>query len=52
METKSHVQKIVMAAMMMCLVMIATVFIRVPIPGAQGYVHLVDSRECLSVLIL
>ena len=38
METKSHVQKIVMAAMMMCLVMIATVFIRVPIPGTQGYV--------------
>ena len=52
METKSHVQKIVMAAMMMCLVMIATVFIRVPIPGTQGYVHLGDSMVFLSVLIL
>ncbi len=52
METKSHVQKIVMTAMMMCLVMIATIFIRVPIPGTQGYVHLGDSMVFLSVLIL
>lgn len=52
METKSHVQKIVMTAMMMCLVMIATMFIRVPIPGTQGYVHLGDSMVFLSVLIL
>lgn len=52
MEERSHVQKIVMAAMMMCLVMIATVFIRIPIPGTQGYVHLGDSMVFLSVLIL
>ena len=52
MEKKSHVQKIVMTAMMMCLVIIATVFIRVPIPGTQGYVHLGDSMVFLSVLIL
>ncbi len=52
METRSHVQKIVMAALMMCIVMVATMFIRVPIPGTTGYVHLGDSMVFLSVLIL
>ncbi len=52
METRSHVQKIVMAALMMCIVMVATMFIRVPIPGTTGYVHLGDSMVFLSVLVL
>ena len=42
----------VMTALMMCLVMIATMFIKVPIPFTQGYVHLGDSMIFLAVLIL
>ena len=37
---------------MMCLIIIATMFIRVPIPFTQGYVHLGDAMIFLSVLVL
>ena len=52
METRSATFRIVMTALMMCIIMIATMFIRVPIPGTQGYVHLGDAMIFLSVLIL
>jgi uncharacterized membrane protein len=37
---------------MMCLVTIATMFIRMPIPFTQGYVHLGDAMIFISVLVL
>ena len=48
----SHTFKIVMTALMMCLIMVAILFVRVPIPFTQGYVHLGDAMVFLSVLIL
>lgn len=44
--------KIVMTGLMMCLVTIATMFIKIPVPMTQGYVHLGDSMIFLSVLVL
>ena len=41
-----------MTALMVCLVTIATFFIRIPVPMTQGYVHLGDSMIFLSVLVL
>ena len=52
MKTKSNTSKVVMTALMMCMIMVATMFIRVPIPGTQGYVHMGDAMIFLSVLIL
>lgn len=48
----SRTFKIVMTALMMCLIMVAILFVRVPIPFTQGYVHLGDAMVFLSVLIL
>ncbi len=52
MQTKSNTTKIVLTALMMCLVMVLTMFVRVPIPFTQGYVHLGDAMVFMSVLIL
>ena len=41
-----------MTALMMCLITVATMLIRVPIPFTQGYVHLGDAMIFLSVLLL
>ena len=51
-ENRNQIATMVMTALMMCLVMIATMFIKVPIPFTQGYVHLGDSMIFLAVLIL
>ena len=48
----NKINTIVMTGLMMCLVMIATMFIKIPIPFTQGYVHLGDSMIFLSVLVL
>ena len=42
----------VMMGLMTCLVIVATMFIKIPIPMTSGYVHLGDSMLFLSVLIL
>lgn len=52
MQTKSTTMKMVMTALMMCIVIVAIVFIRIPIPFTQGYVHLGDAMIFLAVLIL
>ncbi|MCI8631757.1 MAG: ECF transporter S component [Firmicutes bacterium] len=44
--------KIVLTALMMCLIILSTMLIKVPIPFTQGYVHLGDAMIFLSVLIL
>lgn len=46
------INKLVMTALMACLVTVATMFIRIPVPMTQGYVHLGDSMIFLSVLVL
>lgn len=51
-NSDSRISKLVTTALMMCLVMIATMFIKLPIPFTQGYVHLGDAVIFLSVLIL
>lgn len=52
MNTRSRTTQLVFSAIMMCLITIATMFIRVPIPFTQGYAHLGDAMIFLSVLIL
>lgn len=44
--------KIVLTALMMCLIMVSILFIRIPIPFTQGYVHPGDAMIFLAVLIL
>ena len=46
------VYNVVLTAMMMCLVLLMTFIIRIPIPGTHGYIHLGDSMVFLSVIIL
>lgn len=50
--TTNKINTIVMTGLMMCLVMVATMFIKIPVPFTQGYVHLGDSMIFLSVLVL
>lgn len=52
MYSANKTNKIVMTALMMCLITVATMLIRVPIPFTQGYVHLGDAMIFLSVLLL
>lgn len=44
--------KVVLCALMMCLIMVAILFIRIPIPFTQGYVHPGDAFIFLAVLVL
>lgn len=44
--------RLVLMALMTCLVLVATMSIRIPSPFTQGYVHLGDSMIFLSVLLL
>lgn len=43
---------LVMTGLMMCLVIVATMLIRIPVPATGGYVHLGDTMVFLSVIIL
>ncbi|MGF6376000.1 putative membrane protein [Clostridiales Family XIII bacterium PM5-7] len=52
MKRDEKMNKIVLTGLMMCLVTVATMFIKVPVPFTQGYVHLGDSMIFLAVLIL
>lgn len=52
MQTNNKTFKIVLSAMMMCLIMVAILFIRIPIPFTQGYAHLGDAMIFLAVLVL
>lgn len=51
-ENDNKITNIVMTGLMMCLVMVATMFIKLPIPFTQGYVHLGDSMIFLSIFVL
>ena len=51
-QNDSMLQKIVMTAMMIALILVATSFFKFPVPMTQGYVHLGDGMIFLAVLIL
>ena len=51
-EERSAVSTMVLTAMMMCMVVVMTMIIRIPIPATQGYVHLGDCMIFFSVLLL
>ncbi|MBQ9015127.1 MAG: ECF transporter S component [Firmicutes bacterium] len=48
----SKVYHVVMTAMMMCIIMVAILLLRVPIPFTQGYVNLSDAMVFMAVIIL
>ena len=52
MQTNKHITKIVLSALMMCVIMVAIMFIKIPIPFTQGYVHPGDAMIFLAVLVL
>lgn len=52
MNRQNNLTNMILTALMMCLVMVGTMFIRIPTPLTQGYVHLGDSMIFLAVLIL
>ena len=45
-------EKLVMTAMMMCIIAVTTLFFKIPIPFANGYVHLGDAMIFMAVSIL
>lgn len=48
----TRTQRIVATSLMMGLIVVSTMFIRIPIPLTTGYVHLGDAMIFLSVIIL
>lgn len=46
------VNKMVLTAMMMCMTVVMTMIIRIPVPATQGYIHLGDCMIFFSVLLL
>ena len=48
---RSGVATMVLTAMMMCMVVVMTMIIRIPIPATQGYIHLGDCMIFFSVLL-
>ena len=52
MREQDKVRQLVLTAMMMCMTMVMTFIIRIPIPATQGYIHLGDSMVYLSVIFL
>lgn len=52
MKNSGTAAKVVMTALMMGIIMVAIMFVRIPIPFTQGYVHLGDAMIFLAVLVL
>ena len=52
MTTAEKTNKLVMTALMMCMIIVLTMFVKVPIPLTQGYVHLGDAMIFISVMLL
>ena len=44
--------KLVLTALMVCLVLLGTLLFRIPVPMTQGYVHLGDAMIYIGVLLL
>ena len=52
MARSEKTSKLVLTALMLCLVLLATFSVRIPAPFTQGYVHLGDAFIFISVLLL
>ena len=52
MRNAGQTTKIVMTALMIGIIIVSIMFIKFPIPGTQGYVHLGDAMIFLAVLAL
>ncbi len=52
MKEMKKTNELVMTAMMVCLVALATMMIRIPTPGTEGYIHLGDAMIFVAVMIL
>jgi len=52
MTATEKTNKLVMTALMMCMILLMTMFFKVPIPFTTGYVHLGDAMIFLAVLLL
>ena len=50
--TNDKTGRLVLTALMACLVLLATYMIRILSPFTQGYIHLGDTMIFLSVLVL
>ena len=47
-----RINKLVLTALMVCLVLLGTILFRIPVPMTQGYVHLGDAMVYTGVLLL
>ena len=45
-------QKLVITALMICLIVLGTIMFRIPVPMTKGYIHLGDAMIYLAVLLL
>ena len=52
MRNTGQTSKLVMTALMIGIIVVSIMFIKFPIPGTQGYVHLGDAMIFLAVLVL
>lgn len=52
MNTNSKTSSVVMTALMIAIITVSIMFIKVPIPLTQGYVHLGDAMIFMAVLVL
>lgn len=49
---KDTTYNVVMTGMMMCIILVGTMLIRIPVPATGGYVHLGDTAIFIAVLLL
>ena len=52
MNVNKKTNMMVMAALMICLIVLATMFFKMPIPMTHGYVHMGDAMVFVSMLVL
>jgi uncharacterized membrane protein len=52
MTEKEKINKLVLTSLLICMIAVTTMFFKIPIPFANGYVHLGDAMVFLSVLTL
>ena len=45
-------QKLVISALMICMIVLGTIMFRIPVPMTKGYIHLGDAMIYLAVLLL
>ena len=51
-KTDTKVMRLVLAALMACLILVGTSLFKIPVPMTQGYVHLGDAMIFLAVMLL